>query len=526
MAIDNIIAAGIQPATPIMSPMQTMGGLMQLRGQMADQSLREAQMVEVRQRQQNEKLRGDQLNLELKDANNFAEIQKDPSLMRKFGETGDVSPFNEKGISPAFIEKLSEGRANQITRIQTQTVTGQAIKQNATNQMIATGDGILAPMAGGKPVDIATANSRYTGALTRLKELALLRGDDPAKVPGSITSLEQIRGVMSGLNLEAGLFDAELKRTEQQEKTKKATIEAEKGQFELDLMKGAANGGQEAAIMKRFGANTEAAQAAINAYRANLPAGLPAAIQAVNKIYDDLIGGAARIVSETPAKVAEQAALLPGEVKKATSVAYALIAPRIKQAVGTQLELAKRSGEAFASVTDPTERHRAEAAMEKSSLEYADKVSESRTLTSLIDAAQKGNKAAPAVIGLQELRGFVNRVNTTELKAVGSQAGSLKDQVEGWLRGKTEGQPIPPEILKATRELANLQEKAARSNYENKILITNTTYGSKVKPIDLPGDKPVGQSVTKQDVQDYATKHTLSYADAEKHVKANGYTVQ
>ena len=470
-----------------MSPMQTMGGLMQLRGQMADQSLREAQMSEVRQRQQNEKLRGDQLNLELKDANNFAEIQKDAGLMRKFAETGDVSMFHQKGISPAFIDKLVEGRGKRITGIQTQTVTGQAIKKNATEQMIATGDGIMAPMAGGKPVDIATANSRYQGALPRLKELALLRGDDPAKLPGSITSLEQIRGVMSGLNLEAGLFDAELKRNEQQEKTKKATIEAEKGQFELDLMKGAANGGQDAAIMKRFGANTEAAQAAMDAYRQNLPAGLAAAIQAVNKIYDERIGGAARIVSETPAKVAEQAALLPGEVNKATSVAYAQIAPHIKQAVGTQLELAKRSGEAFASVTDPTERHRAEAAMEKSSLEYADKVSESRTLTSLIDAAQKGNKAAPAVIGLQELRGFVNRVNTTELKAVGSQAGSLKDQVEGWLRGKTEGQPIPPEILKATRELANLQEKAARSNYENKILITNTTYGSKVKPIDLPG---------------------------------------
>jgi hypothetical protein len=249
---------------------------------------------------------------------------------------------------------------------------------------------------------------------------------------------------------------------------------------------------------------------------------LPAATEAVNKIYDERIGGAARIVSETPAKVAEQAALLPGEVKKAT----ALVPIHIRQAVQTQLELAKLSGEAFASVTDPTERHRAEASMEKSSLEYVDKVSESRTLISLIDAAQKGNKAAPAVIGLQELRGFVNRVNTTELKAVGSQAGSLKDQVEGWLRGKTEGQPIPPEILKATRELANLQEKAARSNYENKILIINSTYGSKVKPIDLPGDKPVGQSVTKQDVQNYAIKHSLSYADAEKHVKANGYTVQ
>ena len=487
MAIDQIIAGVDQPTTPLMSPMQTIGGLMQLRGQMADQSLREAQMVEVRQRQQNEKLRGDQINLELKDANNFAEIQKDAGLMRKFAETGDVSMFDQKGISPAFIEKLAEGRGKRITSIQTETVTGQTIKKNATEQMIAVGDGIMAPMAGGKPVDIATANSRYQGALPRLKELALLRGDDPAKLPGSIASLEQIQGVLSGLNLDAGLYDAGLKRTEEAAKKDKATADARKAQFELDLMKGAANGGQEAAIRKRFGTNTEAAQDAIDAYNANLPAGLNAAIQAANKIYDERIGGAARIVSETQAEVAKQEALLPGEVKKATSVAYAQIAPHIKQAVDTQLELAKRSGEAFASVTDPTERHRAEAAMEKASLEYADKVSESRTLTSLIDAAQGGNKAAPAVIGLQELRGFVNRVNTTELKAVGSQAGSLKDQVEGWLRGKTEGQPIPPEILKATRELAKLQEKAARSNYENKILITNSTYGSKVKPIDLPG---------------------------------------
>ena len=228
MAIDQIIASGVQPQTQINTPMQTIGGLMQLRGQMADQALREAQMSEVRQRQQNEKLKGDQINLELKDANNFAEIQKDPSLMRQFAETGDVSMFHQKGISPAFIEKLVEGRGKRITGIQTETVTGQAIKKNATEQMIATGDGIMAPMAGGKPVDIATANSRYQGALPRLKELALLRGDDPAKLPGSIASLEQIQGVLSGLNLDAGLYDAGLKRTEETAKRDKAVADVAK----------------------------------------------------------------------------------------------------------------------------------------------------------------------------------------------------------------------------------------------------------------------------------------------------------
>jgi hypothetical protein len=35
-----------------------------------------------------------------------------------------------------------------------------------------------------------------------------------------------------------------------------------------------------------------------------------------------------------------------------------------------------------------------------------------------------------------------------------------------------------------------------------------------------------GQTVSKQDVQDYATKHSLSYAAAEAHVKANGFTVK
>jgi hypothetical protein len=42
-----------------------------------------------------------------------------------------------------------------------------------------------------------------------------------------------------------------------------------------------------------------------------------------------------------------------------------------------------------------------------------------------------------------------------------------------------------------------------------------------------PGGSPgAGKSVTAQDVKDYAAKHNLSYADAEKHIKANGFTIQ
>jgi len=493
MAIDNIIAAGIQPATPLMSPMQTMGGLMQLRGQMADQALRAAQVQEVNQRRQLVEAEQTQKNRDLTDQNLLTAKEQDAEFMKRlYG--GDLSMLSGLGLQDKTIQAMNTHINDTISKKATTDTAKLANQRTASTEIGTSLDSLTQMRLPDGTLDVVRVNESLPDLVRRLSPQLAVLGVDPNTVPTTITDESQLMTIAAKNNALQALITSANARKEQQAKTgeqaalaKKNTTETEKAQFELDLMKGAANGGQDAAIRKRFGTNTEAAQAAIDAYNANLPAGLTAATQAVNKIYDERIGGAAKIASETAAHVAQQALLLPGKVKEATSVAYAQIAPHIKQAVDTQLELAKSSGEAFASVTDPTERHRAEASMEKSSLEYADKVSESRTLTSLIDAAQKGNKAAPAVIGLQELRGFVNRVNTTELKAVGSQAGSLKDQVEGWLRGKTEGQPIPPEILKATRELANLQEKAARSNYENKILITNSTYGSKVKPIDLPG---------------------------------------
>lgn len=475
MAIDNIIAAGIQPATPIMSPMQTMGGLMQLRGQMADQSLREAQMAEVRQRQQLIQAEQTQKNRDLTDQNTIQALSPEDHAKLYAGDLsvlhGKVQPVTVQNVQKAVDAHVNQLATNDKLKLENQAGALSQLKDTATN--------LGSPLADGSAPDPATINSRYQSARAGIAPLLKLAGIE-SPLPATISTPEELRNVQVQLHAAESAVNSALSR-------KKEQAEGEKAQFELDLMKGAANGGQDAAIMKRFGANTEAAQAAMDAYRANLPAGLAAATQAVNKIYDERIGGAAKIASETPAKVAEQAALLPGEVKKAVAVASAEVPIHIRQAVQTQVELAKNSPDSFGTVINSTERHRAETSYESSSKEYADKVSEARKLTALIDAAQAGNKAAPGVIGLEELRGFVNRVNTTELKAVGSQAGSLKDQIEGWVKGKTEGQPIPPAILNATRELADLQEKAARHNYENKVIITNATYGSKVKPIDLPG---------------------------------------
>ncbi len=462
---------------------------MQLRGQMADQSLREAQMAEVRQRQQLIQAEQTQKNRDLTDQNTIQALSPEDHAKLYAGDLsvlhGKVQPVTVQNVQKAVDAHVNQLATNDKLKLENQAGALSQLKDTATN--------LGSPLADGSAPDPATINSRYQSSRAGIAPLLKLAGIE-SPLPATISTPEELRNVQVQLHAAESAVNSALSRKKEQATAdeqaalaKKNQTESDKAQFELDLMKGAANGGQDAAIMKRFGANTEAAQAAMDAYRANLPAGVAAATQAVNKVYDERIGGAAKIASETPAKVAEQAALLPGEVKKAVAVASAEVPIHIRQAVQTQVELAKNSPDSFGTVINPTERHRAETSYESSSKEYAEKVSEARKLTALIDAAQAGNKAAPGVIGLEELRGFVNRVNSTELKAVGSHAGSLKDQIEGWVKGKTEGQPIPPAILNATRELADLQEKAARHNYENKVLITNATYGSKVKPIDLPG---------------------------------------
>lgn len=189
-------------------------------------------------------------------------------------------------------------------------------------------------------------------------------------------------------------------------------------------------------------------------------------------------------------------ATAPIEIAKSVATAKALAPIEVQRAVDQQIALAKQSPDAFAGIFDPTARHKAENDYDAASKEYAGKVATARQLTDLITAAQNGNKAAPGVIPLQELRGFVNRVNSTELKAVGSGAGSSLDKIEGWLKGAAEGQPIPSDILAATKDLAALQEKAAKRGYDFNLQIIRQK-GAKVQPIELPGDTPAAASATK-----------------------------
>lgn len=187
--------------------------------------------------------------------------------------------------------------------------------------------------------------------------------------------------------------------------------------------------------------------------------------------------------SRTDQAVRTQKALLPGEITKAVAEANAVIPAHVRGEVEKQIAIAKNSPDAFAGITDAFTRHAAETQYDKDSREYLGTVSESRRLKDLITAAQSGNKAAPGVIPTEELRGFVNRVNRQELERVSSGAGTGLDRISGFIKGYTEGQPIPAAILADTAKIADLNESAAKRKYNYNLEIVRQK-GAKVQPIN------------------------------------------
>jgi len=164
-------------------------------------------------------------------------------------------------------------------------------------------------------------------------------------------------------------------------------------------------------------------------------------------------------------------AVQQSEIDKAVRTETALTPLRIQAEVQKQLQLAKSSPDAFAGIFDPKQRAAAQMEYEKDSKDYAAKLSDAQRIQDFVKAAQSGNQNAPGLIPITELRQMVNRVNATELQMVGSGAGSLYQRVQGQLGSWEEGQPISPQLLKDTSQMAGVMAQAARRTYEYNVQI-------------------------------------------------------
>jgi hypothetical protein len=189
--------------------------------------------------------------------------------------------------------------------------------------------------------------------------------------------------------------------------------------------------------------------------------------------------------AHTDQAVNTEKALSPLRTAQAVNTEKALLPMRVQQQLDIEMGKAKLAPDSFNSIIDPRARAAAESDYAKDSKEYADKVSAALQLKDFVTAAQGGNKAAPGLIPIAEVRQLLNRVNRQELQGVSSSAGNAFDRVQGFLGKWTEGQPIPPAVLKDTLAISDVMQNAARRGYEFKVQVNNKTHGGNVKPIDL-----------------------------------------
>jgi hypothetical protein len=216
MAIDQIIAGTDQPTTPLMSPMQTIGGLMQLRGQMAGQSLREAQMAEVRQRQQNEKLRGDQINLDQTDQK-FIQALSPEDHANIY--SGNISSLYGK-VQQSTIQNVLKFVDEHVNKLATNNGLKLKNRGDALGQLgnIVVNLGI--PNADGSAPNSGTINSQYQSVKGQVQELFKLAEID-GPPPETIQTLDELSGFRVKLSAAKAATDAALK-------LKKDTADAER----------------------------------------------------------------------------------------------------------------------------------------------------------------------------------------------------------------------------------------------------------------------------------------------------------
>ena len=259
MAIDQIIAGVDQPTTPLMSPMQSIGGLMQLRGQMADQSLREAQMAEVRQRQQNEKLRGDQINLDQTDQK-FIQALSPEDHANIY--SGNLSSLYGK-VQPTTLQKIQATADEHVTKLATGNKLNLENRALALTQLKDTAVNLGAPMADGKEPDAATINSRYESARAGFAPLLKLAGIE-SPLPASITTPEELRNIQVQLHAAEAAVIAALAR-------KKATADAEKAKADASMATKKDAGTDAQGLTPKDRSEIDQHNAAIDNARAQLP---------------------------------------------------------------------------------------------------------------------------------------------------------------------------------------------------------------------------------------------------------------
>ena len=477
------------------SPLQTVGGLMALRGQMGELALRQqqtqdiAQQTAIRQR-------------EVNDQNNVMEALKDPTQSVAI-HNGDYSSI-EGRVSPDMVNRLETTRIAQKNALMTFTKTQNEDRQNALTEVQTSARGLLSPGSDGETPDVGTINARLQGAKQYLAANGVLKRAGIGQLPDSVTGPDQVNQFIAGLGGELALHEQALKDQATAASAKESTGKGAQAQAEAtkqELIN---------AAMKQAQANpTQGTSLIDQAFPASLDPNINTsykAAYAAHMAVGDVNGAAqtvgtaaghaadlqkpgnpAMIAGEAAKAKAMQAATLPGDVAKAVATERAITPLKIQQAVDTQR--AQYAGSPFANVP-PKMLPQAMAESKAADDAYLSAVNQSNEMKSVLDMARAGNKVAYSydpVLGVLDINAGhgTKRLNVKELGAY-SGAGSLVDRLEGAIGKAVSGQSIPPQILDAMQQFHAGIAGSAQQAYQNNLARVKQRTGADLQPLVLP----------------------------------------
>ncbi len=502
MSLDPSIPLSVKPIE-VASPLQTIGGLMQLRGAMTQQLLHQAQIEKEQQQTAEYRAVAEQRNRDLQSNRLLQGVMMNPANHDALGK-GDYSSIWKAGVSPAIATPA-------IENLQKQAQSALALQKGKAEQL-ATGHALLGQTIAGLDVkDDDVAAQQWNAALPILAQSHPEISAELQHLAPGPNFRQQLQGIAAANGVARSIYENSAKLEAEQAGTAQKKSETEKNQAEAskitaELPGVTAEGEKKALVtqaMKEALADPTKGAAAIDAA---LPSTTDAAANSAYKAaWQAAMGagnveGAAAIV-KTAAEHATSlsAATRANKVQTATEELKATEPIRIAGEIGkervlipmreqSQLKLeidkAKLAPNGFENIIDPRARAMAYTQYDAQNKEALTKLQEANRLQSLITSAQGKNKAAPALIPLQELKQFVPRVNRNELQAVSSQAGNVYDRVQGWLSGATEGQPIPAAILQDMYKLADAQKAVTIQNNKLGVAAMNASHGTKVPTVD------------------------------------------
>lgn len=455
------IPLSVQPPAPV-NLTQTLGGLMNIKSQMVENALRQAQTATAQQETQLKQAEQQQKNRDLADQNTIQELMKDPETAKTLA-SGDDTPLNGK-VQPTTQEKF---RTAVLSHIKEKAATDSTTLGNHEKALGEIADTINGLKSYGDDLD--SLNSAWGSAINGLNSSGALHaaGIDPAKVPQRITDPKQLDSFAASAGAAQAVAQKalEFKKT-QQELTAKAATQAKeeaealekrtaaaKTQAILDMVNGA---GQQTsgvhpvdAIFQASGNTDAQSQAALKAEYDATPLSFGdnpmAGKQAVLQRAGEHATSPAKAKADEAARfgVTHSPEAIAAEIKKAVDVKRAEAPIETQTAINT--DMGKRTAEAklappgFQGILDTATRNKAIADQIKASDEHAKAAGEAQQMEEYVKAARSGNQAAAANVPITTLRAIVNRVNRQELEAQGGQSFARK--FTDWAAKGFEGKP-------------------------------------------------------------------------------------